>query len=160
MKARWTQVNGAWAVRVEGAPEGESLVGKSISVEIKGKPNRNVLLGAMIESDGNIAKYKPAPRVRGAERQPDSERSRQTYTVAVRVQNAKGEWVQWEQQIESTDELLLADTSIEVARCAVNVRDVLTAGVRTTSVTTKKAAPKRPSRATKAKPATKRKAVA
>jgi hypothetical protein len=162
MKASWkSNGSGGWGVLVEGDAAG-GLTGQRVEVRRRDGQVRPVTLGALIESwdSGRKATYHVVRTPRGPEMQPMSERSGKTYTVAVRVTNDAGEWVEWQLPVESIDEKLVREASIDIARHALNGLDVLTNGTRTSSKTEKPkkaAAPARPSRARK--PATTRKAA-
>lgn len=149
MNARWARLHdGSWGVRVEG---GTPTAGAAVTVTKRDGSTAEVTLGALVSSGSGYVLYKVPPRARRGEaaRQPDSERTGTTYAVTVRVTNASGDFVQWELPIESTDEFVTSETSIEIARVALHVHDVL-AGERTASAPKKAAAPKRRSATRKA----------
>lgn len=157
MKASWTRTGEkSWGVLIEADGAG-GMTSQRVDVRRRDGQIRPVTLGALIESwdNGRKAKYHVVRTPRGPEMQALSERSGKTYTVTLRVTNEAGEWVEWLLPVESTDEKLVRESSIDIARYATNGLDVLTNGTRT-SFTETKAAPARPSRARK----TTRKAVA
>lgn len=157
-KASWSRNGENWAVLIEsdnGVVTG--LTGQKIDVRRRDGQTRPVTLGSVIESwdSDRKAKYLPVRSTRGPERQADAERTGTTYTVALRVTNAAGEWVEWAMPIDSTDPAVTTETSFNIARAAVQVRDVMANGEMSTS---KKAA--RPARPSASKKPTTRKAAA
>jgi hypothetical protein len=171
VKASWSKQADGWGVRVDQQRPNEDLSklqGETITVTKRDGTTSEVTLGARIDlfNGGRAAYYAVPRRKKGEEsRQPDTERSDKVYVVRLDVIDVTtGDTVRWAYPIASTDEYLRAETSFEIARTAVHVRDIL-AGTPVAAFTdiaaeTNGSKPKRPSRSrAAAKPKTTRKKV-